>query len=76
MREITSTLYRVTFGETGLCRVVECDNIQDLIKYVDELERKTVVSSVVELDIRGNTVRTPRVPIKNHPYYKLLKKFK
>lgn len=76
MREITGTLYRITYAATGLCRIVECQDIKELIKYVDELERKSPISSVVELDIKGNSVRTPKVAIKSNPYYKLLKQWK
>ena len=74
MRMIQGTLYRITSGETGLCKVIECDNINELIEYVVEMEKRWIVSNVVELDIMGNSIRTPKVAIRSHPYYKELKK--
>ena len=40
------------------------------------MEKRWVVSNVVELDIMGNCIRTPKVAIKSHPYYKELMKRK
>jgi hypothetical protein len=74
MREIQGRLYRITSGETGLCRVIECNNERELIEYVVEAQKRWIVSNVVELDIMGNTIRTPKVAIKSHPYYKELMK--
>ena len=74
MREIQGRLYRITSGETGLCRVIECNNERELIEYVVEDQKRWIVSNVVELDISGNSIRTPKVAIKSHPYYKELMK--
>lgn len=74
MREIQGRLYRITSGETGLCKVIECNSEKELIEYVAEAQKRWIVSNVVELDITGNTIRTPKVAIKSHPYYKELMK--
>ena len=74
MREIQGRLYRLTSAETGLCRVIECNNERELIEYVVEAQKRWIVSNVVELDITGNSIRTPKVAIKSHPYYKELMK--
>ena len=74
MREIQGRLDRITSGETGLCKVIECANEQELIEYVFEAQKRWIVSNVVELDITGNAIRTPKVAVKSHPYYKELLK--
>lgn len=74
MRILEGRLYRITSGETGLCKVIECNNEREMIEYVFEMEKRWIVSNVVELDITGNAVRTPRVAVRSHPYYKELVK--
>lgn len=73
MREIQGNLYRVV-TMSGVTRIIECETIEQLIEYVVSLEHKTLVSSVTELDFSGGTVRTPKVSIRNNPYYKKLMK--
>lgn len=76
MREIQGRLYRITSGETGLCRVIECNSEEEMIEYVVNAQKRWIVSNVVELDISGNAIRTPKVAVKSHPYYKELMKRK
>ena len=74
MRKVEGQIYRINFGCTGRCIVVECENEKELIECVVELEKKDFVSNVVLLDITGNSVRTPKVAVKTNPYYKSLMK--
>ena len=74
MRRVSGQLYRITFGCTGRCIVVECENEKELIECVVELEKKDFVSNVVLIDIMGNSVRTPKVAVKTNQYYKSLMK--
>ncbi len=73
MREIQGNLYRIVTG-SGITYIVECNSIEELIEYVVQMEYKTIVSSITELDFSGGTVRTPKVAIRNNPYYKKLMK--
>ncbi len=74
MREIQGRLYRITSAETGLCKVIECNDERELIEYVVMMQKRWIISNVVELDISGNNIRTPKVVVKGHPYYKELMK--
>ena len=74
MRILEGRLYRITSGETGLCKVIECNSEEEMIEYVFQMEKRWIVSNVVELDITGNSIRTPRVAVRSHPYYKELLK--
>ena len=74
MRILEGRLYRITSGETGLCKVIECNSEEEMIEYVFQMEKRWIVSNVVELDITGNSIRTPRVAVRSHPYYKELVK--
>ena len=76
MKTIDGVLYRITFAETGLCKVIECHSEQEMIEYVVEMSKRWVISNVVRLEISSDTVRTPKVAVKSHPYYKQLMKNK
>ena len=72
MRELKGLLYRITFAETGGCSIIECSSEKEMIEYVAELSKRWVISSVVKLEITSGVIRTPKVAVKSHPYYKEL----
>ena len=76
MKIIDGVLYRVTFAETGMCKVIECSSEQEMVEYVAEMSKRWTISNVVRLEISSDAVRTPKVAVKSHPYYKQLMKNK
>ena len=76
MKIIDGVLYRVTFEETGMCKVIECSSEQEMVEYVAEMSKRWAISNVVRLEISSDAVRTPKVAEKSHPYYKQLMKNK
>lgn len=67
---INDTLYRVTYLNRISTDIIACSSEKDLIDFVIESEMAgRLVSSVVRLDVYGDKVRTPKMKIKNHPYY-------
>lgn len=72
MRVIEGELYRLTFGETGLTKVIECENEQEMIEYVAQKSTRYVISNVTRLEVHADRVSTPKVAVKSSPYYKAL----
>lgn len=71
MREINGLLYRINYVESGRSEVIECENYKEMIEYVAKLSKRWIVT-VNEIDLR--TMRSPKVAIRNDPYYKELMK--
>lgn len=67
---INETLYRVSYINRISTDIIACSSEKDLIDFVISSEMNgRLVGSVVRLDVYGDKVRTPKMKIKNHPYY-------
>lgn len=74
MRVIEGELYRLTFGETGLTKVIECENEQEMIEYVAQISTRYIISNVTRMEVHADRVSTPKVAVKSSPYYKAVMK--
>ena len=72
MRKIEGVLYRIGNAATGIYEVVECQNEDELMRYLASIRSKRMVTSVVRLDVYSNTVRTPKVAVNSNILYKQL----
>ena len=48
------------------------DSEKEMVEYVAEMSKRWAISNVVRLEISSDAVRTPKVAVKSHPYYKEL----
>lgn len=70
VHQITDSVYRITFLNYTKMMIISCSSEKELIDYIIKLEKeKYIIRSVVRVDIYCDAVRSPRISLRNNPYY-------